>query len=149
MPHVPLLYCCGDKFWVPLLGLWGAISYAPLMVTRQFAGKQFVPVTGKLEQLELSYETMGAKEIDQMVKYWKQTLRVNMGLIAKKVTAKYAIWKVRRSRNLVIPPVVEAKFVEETPQEGSSDLEIANQVFEEEKKKMRMISRKQQEEIKR
>ena len=70
-----------------------------------------------------------------------------MGLIASKFTAEYAIWKVRRSRNLVIPPAIEAEFVEETPQEGLSDLEIAKQVFEEEKKKMRMISQKQQEEI--
>ena len=56
---------------------------------------------------------------------------------------------MRRSRNLVIPPVVEAEFVEETPQKGSSDLEIAKQVFREEKKKMRMVSQKQQEEIER
>ena len=70
-----------------------------------------------------------------MVKSWKQTFRVNLGLIASKVTPEYAIWKVRRSRNLVIPPVVEAEFVEETPQEGPSDLEIAEQVFEEEKKR--------------
>ena len=47
-----------------LIGIMGAISYAPLMVTRQFAGKQFVPATGELEQLEFSYEIMKAKEID-------------------------------------------------------------------------------------
>ena len=82
-----------------------------------------------------------------MVKLWKQTFRVNIGLINNKVTIEYAIWKVRRSRNLVIPPAVEAEFVEKTPQEGPSDLEIAKQVFEEEKKKMRMVSRKQQEKI--
>ena len=119
------------------------------MVARQFAGKQFIPATGELEQFEFSYEIMEAKGIDQMVKLWKQTFRVNLGLIANKVTPEYAIWKVRRSRNLVIPPVVQAEFVEETPQEGLSDLEIAKQVFEKEKKKMRMISRKQQEEIER
>ena len=46
LPHVPLLYRYGDKLWIPLSGLWGAISYAPLMVVRQFAGKQFIPTTG-------------------------------------------------------------------------------------------------------
>ena len=78
-------------------------QFAPLMVVRQFAGKQFIPTTGELEQLEFSYEdsTM-AKDIDQMVKYWKQTFRVNMGLISSKVTPEYMIWKVRRPRNLVI-----------------------------------------------
>ena len=53
---------------MPLLGLWGAISYVPLMVARQFAEKQFIPATGELEQFEFSYETLEAKEIDQMVK---------------------------------------------------------------------------------
>ena len=134
---------------MPLLGLWGAISYAPLMVARQFAGKQFILATGELEQFEFSYEIMEAKGIDQVVRLWKQTFRVNLGLVASKVIPEYAIWKVRRSKNLVIPSVLETELVEETPQEGPSDLEIAKQIFEEETKKMRTISRKQQEEIER
>ena len=36
--------------------------------------------------------------------------------------------------------------IDEVPQEGPSNLEIAKQVFEEEMKKMRIKSRKQQEE---
>ena len=88
-----------------------------------------------MEQFEFSYEILEAKEIDQMVKSWKQTFRVNMVLIASKVTPEYAIWKVRRPRNLVIQTAVEEEFVEKTPQEGPSDLEIAKHVFEEEKKK--------------
>ncbi|MBA0575491.1 hypothetical protein Golob_006877 [Gossypium lobatum] len=27
-----ILYRCGDFDWVPLLGIWGAIGYAPLLV---------------------------------------------------------------------------------------------------------------------
>ena len=73
----------------------GAISYAPLMVLRQFVEKQFIPVTGGLEQLEFSYEDFtAAKEIDQVMKFWKQTLRINMGLVASKVTLEYVVWKV-------------------------------------------------------
>ncbi|MBA0670993.1 hypothetical protein Goklo_029349, partial [Gossypium klotzschianum] len=30
-----ILYQCGDFDWVPLLGIWGAIGYAPLLVLRQ------------------------------------------------------------------------------------------------------------------
>ena len=95
-----MLYCCGDKLWVPLPGLWGAIGYAPLMVARQFVGKQFIPATRELEQLEFSYKIVEAKKIDQMVKLWKQTFRVNLGLIASKVTPEYAIWKDRKSTRL-------------------------------------------------
>ncbi|MBA0878582.1 hypothetical protein Goshw_002115 [Gossypium schwendimanii] len=29
-----ILYRCGNFDWVPLLGIWGAIGYAPLMVLR-------------------------------------------------------------------------------------------------------------------
>ncbi|KAG8496185.1 hypothetical protein CXB51_009021 [Gossypium anomalum] len=31
-----LLYKCGSQDWVPLLGLWGGVGYAPLLVQRQF-----------------------------------------------------------------------------------------------------------------
>ncbi|MFQ6652908.1 hypothetical protein Gotur_024562 [Gossypium turneri] len=30
-----ILYRCGDFDWAPLLGIWGAIGYAPLLVLRQ------------------------------------------------------------------------------------------------------------------
>ncbi|KAE8736046.1 ubiquitin-like-specific protease ESD4-like [Hibiscus syriacus] len=38
-------YKCGDYNWVMLLGLWGGIGYAPLLVIRQYEGRQFVLVT--------------------------------------------------------------------------------------------------------
>ena len=43
-----VLYGCGDKIWVPLLGLWGVISYAPLFVCKQYASEQFIPATHRL-----------------------------------------------------------------------------------------------------
>ncbi|MBA0670990.1 hypothetical protein Goklo_029349, partial [Gossypium klotzschianum] len=36
-----ILYQCGDFDWVPLLGIWGAIGYAPLLVLRQYRLRQF------------------------------------------------------------------------------------------------------------
>ncbi|MBA0670016.1 hypothetical protein Goklo_029768 [Gossypium klotzschianum] len=36
---------CGDFDWVPLLRIWGAVSYAPLLVLRQYRSRQFVPAT--------------------------------------------------------------------------------------------------------
>ncbi|MFQ6661110.1 hypothetical protein Gotur_029379, partial [Gossypium turneri] len=50
-----LLYKCGNQDWVPLLGLWGGVGYAPLMVQRQFASRQFVPVTDGLAQSEFAF----------------------------------------------------------------------------------------------
>ncbi|MBA0729886.1 hypothetical protein Golax_025770, partial [Gossypium laxum] len=40
-----ILYRCEDFDWVPLLGVWGAIGYAPLLVLKQYRSRQFVPVT--------------------------------------------------------------------------------------------------------
>ena len=46
----------------------GAISYAPLLVLRQLAAKQFVLVTNGLNQLDFSYEELGAmKKVDQLL----------------------------------------------------------------------------------
>ena len=39
-----------------IAGTMGAISYAPLLVLRQLAAKQFVLVTNGLSQLDFSYE---------------------------------------------------------------------------------------------
>ncbi|KAG8482685.1 hypothetical protein CXB51_024182 [Gossypium anomalum] len=43
-----LLYKCGSQDWVPLLGLWGGVGYAPLLVQRQFSSRQFLLATGGL-----------------------------------------------------------------------------------------------------
>ncbi|MBA0722128.1 hypothetical protein Golax_009606 [Gossypium laxum] len=40
-----ILYRCSDFDWVPLLGIWGAIGYAPLLVLRQYRSMQFVLAT--------------------------------------------------------------------------------------------------------
>ncbi|KAH1098666.1 hypothetical protein J1N35_015587 [Gossypium stocksii] len=43
-----VLYRCEDFDWIPLLGIWGAIGYAPLLVLRQYELEQFIPkLTGR------------------------------------------------------------------------------------------------------
>ncbi|MBA0845161.1 hypothetical protein Goarm_022262 [Gossypium armourianum] len=34
-----ILYRCGDFDWVPLLGIWGDVGYAPLLVLRQYRSR--------------------------------------------------------------------------------------------------------------
>ncbi|KAH1097338.1 hypothetical protein J1N35_014259 [Gossypium stocksii] len=34
-----ILYRCGSFDWVPLLGIWGAVGYAPLLVLRQYRSR--------------------------------------------------------------------------------------------------------------
>ena len=135
--------------WRQALGtvarIMGAVNYAPLMVVRQLWERQFIPATAGLTQLEFLYDDpMASKEIDRIVKSWKQTFRVNTGLVGNKVTMEYAIWKARKPRDLMIPPVMDREPI--ASQEGPSDLEIAKQVFDEEIKKIMVKSRKEQEE---
>ncbi|MBA0555831.1 hypothetical protein Golob_025986 [Gossypium lobatum] len=40
-----ILYRCGDFDWAPLLGIWGAVEYTPLLVLRQYRYRQFILVT--------------------------------------------------------------------------------------------------------
>ena len=54
-----MLFGCGNKMWVPLLGLWGVISYALILVCRQYAAEQFIPTTDGLNQLEFAYGDPG------------------------------------------------------------------------------------------
>ncbi|MBA0754612.1 hypothetical protein Gogos_020252 [Gossypium gossypioides] len=51
-----ILYRCGDFDWVPLLGIWGAVAYTPLLVLRQYKSRQFISATQGLAQYEFSYK---------------------------------------------------------------------------------------------
>ena len=50
-----MLYGCGNKLWVSLLGLWGVVNYSPILVCRQYAAEKFTPATSSLSQLEFAY----------------------------------------------------------------------------------------------
>ncbi|MFQ6645855.1 hypothetical protein Gotur_019379 [Gossypium turneri] len=51
-----ILYQCGEFDWVPLLKIWGAVGYAPLLVLRQYRSRQFIPTTQGLAQYEFSFK---------------------------------------------------------------------------------------------
>ncbi|KAK8714572.1 hypothetical protein V6N13_041926 [Hibiscus sabdariffa] len=66
-------YGYGSYPWLPLLGPWGGVSYAPAMVQRQFGEKQFVPTTHELSELEFSYKEKGAIAlVKEIAEAWKQ-----------------------------------------------------------------------------
>ncbi|MFQ6643942.1 hypothetical protein Gotur_017809, partial [Gossypium turneri] len=50
-----ILYRYGSFDWVPLLEIWRAVGYAPLLVLRQYNSRQFVPATHGLAQCEFLY----------------------------------------------------------------------------------------------
>ncbi|KAL4273901.1 hypothetical protein GQ457_13G017450 [Hibiscus cannabinus] len=62
---------CYDHDWLMLLGLWGAIGCAPLLVSRQFESRQFVPYTAGLGDSEFSFDTEFKKRVTNINKNWK------------------------------------------------------------------------------
>ena len=74
-----VLYGYGDKMWVPLLGLWGVISYTPLLVYRQYASEQFIPTTHGLNQLEFAYRDLGyTAQLAKLSTLWSEPRRVDL-----------------------------------------------------------------------
>ncbi|KAG8480878.1 hypothetical protein CXB51_025591 [Gossypium anomalum] len=117
-----LLYKCRSQDWVPLLGLWGGVGYAPLLVQRQFSSRQFIPGTGGLVQSEFAFTGEGyMKKVRDTAKSWNKIHFIELALYADTLTQDYDLW--RKQRN---------PFLEEMP----SELEIARQEFEREKAKM-------------
>ena len=81
--------------------------------------------------MEFSYDdSMASRKIDHVVNSWKQTFRINTGLVSNKVTMEYAVWKARRPQDLMILPMMDRELINKVRQEGPSNLEIAKQVFE-------------------
>ncbi|MBA0786311.1 hypothetical protein Gotri_006778 [Gossypium trilobum] len=92
-----ILYKCGDFDWVPLLEIWGAIDYAPLLVLRQYRSRQFVPTTQGLAQCEFSYKCDGyKKKIREMTNAWRQTRRMKRLAVGPPMTSEYIEWLGRR-----------------------------------------------------
>ncbi|KAL1144527.1 hypothetical protein V6Z11_A11G238400 [Gossypium hirsutum] len=98
-----ILYRCGDFDWVPLVGIWGAIGYAPLMVLRQYRSRQFIPVTQRLAQCEFLYKDNNYKKrVREISDAWNQT-RTMKGFTAGPMTTPEYEWRWGRRVNDNIP----------------------------------------------
>ncbi|MFQ6654392.1 hypothetical protein Gotur_025404, partial [Gossypium turneri] len=85
-----ILYRCGDFDWVPLLGIWRAVGYAPLLVLRQYRSRQFVPATRGLAECEFSYKDDGYKrKAREMANAWNQTRRMKRLAVGPMTTSEY------------------------------------------------------------
>ena len=96
------LMSCGDKAWVPLIGLTGYINYSPSLVARQFGGVQYVPRTWGLAEYTGPFkEASSLDKLDAIKNDWKQPLLVYKEEHQKEfsVSPNYSIW--RSSNSLV------------------------------------------------
>ncbi|XP_040934454.1 uncharacterized protein [Gossypium hirsutum] len=127
-----IMYRCGNFDWVPLLGIWGATGYTPLLALRQYNLRQFVPTTYGLAQSEFSFK--GArykKRVRELSDAWKQTCWMKRLAVGSMVTPKYNEWfKKRLNDNIPKPSLENARPIGEQLQVAPSELEIIRQDFE-------------------
>ncbi|MBA0701607.1 hypothetical protein Goari_026905, partial [Gossypium aridum] len=83
-----ILYWCGNFDWIPLLGIWGAIGYAPLMVLRQYRSRQWLQ-----------------KEDSRDNHAWDQTRWMMRLAIGPMMTPEYNEWWVRRINDNIPRPI--------------------------------------------
>ncbi|MFQ6660647.1 hypothetical protein Gotur_029081 [Gossypium turneri] len=121
-----ILYRCGNFDWVPLLGIWGAVGYAPLLVLRQFRSRQFVLATQGLAQCEFSYKDYGyKKKIREMSNAWNQTRRMKRLAVGPIATPEYIEWWGRRiNDNISGPSQGDGQLTQKHLQVIPSELEI-------------------------
>ncbi|MBA0786039.1 hypothetical protein Gotri_027854, partial [Gossypium trilobum] len=108
-----ILYRCGNFDWVPLLEIWGAVGYAPLLVLRQYRDDGY------------------REKIQEISSVWKQTRRMKKLAMGPMTTPKYNEWWFRRI-NDNIPNVSQENLqsIEEHLRVIPSELEIIRQDFE-------------------
>ncbi|KAG8480330.1 hypothetical protein CXB51_024700 [Gossypium anomalum] len=127
-----ILYRCGSFDGVPLLGIWGAIGYAPLLVLRQHGLRQFVPATHGLAQSEFVYR--GAdykKKVSEISSAWNKTYRLKGIAISPATIPEYVEWRGRRINDNIPKPSMEgARPIEEYLRVMPLELEIMKQEFE-------------------
>ncbi|XP_052489425.1 uncharacterized protein LOC128042428 [Gossypium raimondii] len=127
-----VLYRCGDFDWVPLIGIWGAIGYAPLLVLRQYRSRQFVPATHGLAECEFSYKDDGYKrKARDMANAWNQTRRMKRLAVGPMTNLEYNEWWVKRiNDNIPGPSLENSQSIEEHLRVVPTELEIIKQDFE-------------------
>ncbi|KAK8674972.1 hypothetical protein V6N13_033046 [Hibiscus sabdariffa] len=88
-----------------LLGLWGAIGCAPLLVSRQFESRQFVPYTAGLADSEFSFDTEFRKRVTNINKNWKHCYWIKTVYDSKgMVTPEYVSWMQTRVNDIIPLP---------------------------------------------
>ncbi|KAL1179603.1 hypothetical protein V6Z11_A03G170700 [Gossypium hirsutum] len=127
-----ILYRFGSFDWVPLLGIWGAIGYAPLLVLRQYRSRQFISMTHGLAQSEFSYRKNNYKKKVQEISYaWKQIRRMKRLAVGSMATLEYKGWLSKRINDNVPGPNLEGiQSMEEYLKVIPSELEIIKHDFE-------------------
>ncbi|XP_012466219.1 uncharacterized protein LOC105784843 [Gossypium raimondii] len=107
-----ILYRCGNFDWVPLLGIWGVVGYALLLVLRQ-------------------YRSRYKKKIREITRAWDQTRRMKRLAVGPTTPLEYNEWWVRRiNDDIPRSSQGDSQSIEEHLRVIPSELEIVKRDFE-------------------
>ncbi|MFQ6669013.1 hypothetical protein Gotur_034434, partial [Gossypium turneri] len=141
-----IIYRCGDFDWVPLLRIWGAVGYAPLLVLRQYRSRQFVPATQGLAECAFPYMGDGYKKrVREMVNVWSLTHRMKRLVVGPMITPEYSKWWVKRINDNVPRPKLEKKIEQMEDEKVNLRLDVDVQKLEADK--LRKGKNKAEEEL--
>ena len=79
---------------MPLLGLWGTIGYAPLLVQRQYISQQFIPMTTRLASADLDYSGEGYRSpLQSTALYWRTRYELGISAYTDQTNLEYNAWR--------------------------------------------------------
>ncbi|XP_016745075.1 uncharacterized protein [Gossypium hirsutum] len=147
---------------VPLLGIWGAVGYVPLLALRQYRSRQFTPPTHRLAQCEFIYMGNNYKnKVCEISNAWNQTRRMKRFAANPMTTLEYDWWRDQRiNENIPMSDQENTRSIEEHLTVIPFELEIIRQDFERkslelekrieqlEEEKMQLASQSRIEELK-
>ncbi|KAE8654176.1 E3 ubiquitin protein ligase upl2, putative isoform 2 [Hibiscus syriacus] len=144
-----ILYRCGERDWVPLPGIWGSVGYAPLLVSRQYGSRQFIPATWDLVGSDFAFKGDQYKgKVKGVAEAWKQTRRVNLFTYDLGLSQEYEQWRSGRvNDNIPIVNPENIQLIEEQLRVVPSPLELAKHDFEAERRQWRMTLQKLEDEV--
>ncbi|KAK5845142.1 hypothetical protein PVK06_001296 [Gossypium arboreum] len=103
-----IMYRCGKFDWVPLLVIWGATGYTPLIALRQYKSSQFIPATYGFAQCEFSFKDAHyKKKVRELSDAWKQTCWMKRVAVGSMVTPNYDGWFKKRVNDNIPRPSLE------------------------------------------
>ncbi|KAE8666750.1 crt-like protein 1-like isoform X2 [Hibiscus syriacus] len=127
-----VLFRFGDSDTMTLLGLWGAVGYAPLLALRQYGARQFIPATYGLSTSEFVYHGDSYKKrIKEAAESWKKVSRMDVVAARDMLTPDYIEWRrLRKNDSILMPDCEDTRTMEEHLRPVPSELEIVKAEFE-------------------
>ncbi|KAL4279058.1 hypothetical protein GQ457_03G013750 [Hibiscus cannabinus] len=106
-----IIYKCEGFDWVPLLGIWGASGYAPILVSRQYRSRQ--------------------RTVSLIMHAWGHIYRMEPFDEKPRIVPEYRLWRNRRHGDSVPVTNLECNVpIEENLQLNPSEMKMAKQDFE-------------------